>query len=199
MRRFSMIFIAVVTFALFGCAGGSADGGADPISSGLTYYYDEFTDVAIPKEMKPHKKETFITYGTDGVKLGTLLVSGRVDLASLVNAMQGHMLRDGWALRSVFRSSHSILIFEKADRMCSMYVNESMMDTNMLIFVSLRLVDGAMQYNVPASTSMEPLPPSDPPAAFGFASGQSSPAPAAMPVGDGDNVTVYSTEEGFAQ
>ena len=195
MRRYVAVTLFVLSLTLGGCFTGSSDGGADPISSGLTYYYDEFSDVAIPREMTPDKKETFITYSTDGVKLGTLLVTGRVDLPSLVNAMQGHMQRDGWTLRSVFRSSRSILIFERADRMCSMYISEGVFSTEMLIFISLKLADGAMQYSVPAPTSMEPPLPSDPPLSTGFGA-VPQPAPAAPSPVEG-NVTVYPAE-GFS-
>lgn len=156
-----MGFVLLFALVLSGCAGtGSGDGDA---SSGLNYYYDEFKDVAIPKEMSPEKKETFITYTADGVKLGTQIVSGRVEMASLVTAMQGYMQRDGWTLRSVFRSTRSILIFEREDRMCSIYIGDGMMTTTMLIFVSPKISDGALQYSAPVSSSTEAFAPSDPP------------------------------------
>lgn len=188
MRRYIVLAIIVLSFSLSGCFSGSSDGGSDPISTGLNYYYDEFSDVAIPREMSPDKKETFITFNTTGVKLGTLMVTGRVELASLVDAMRGHMQRDGWSLRSVFRSSRSIIIFEKADRMCSMYLSEGMLTTEMLIFVSLRLADGALQYSVPAASApMEAPMPSDPPISSGSGFSGST-APSAPANG---NVTVY--------
>ena len=183
MRFHSFVLFLALSLALGGCIGTNSEGGSDPVSSGLTYYYDEFSDVAIPREMKVDKKDTFITYSADGIKLGTQVAKGRVEMASLVNAMQGHMQRDGWALRSVFRSSRSILIFEQQAKMCSIYINESMMDTEMLMFVSPKLADGAMQYSVPSSTSTEPLGPTDP------VMGQSS-SSAASSASD-PNVTVY--------
>lgn len=193
MRRYIAIAMVVLSFSLGGCIPGMSDSGADPVSSGLNYYYDEFSDVAIPREMSPDKKETFVTFNADGVKLGTLMATGRVELASLVDAMRGHMQRDGWALRSIFRSSRSIVIFEKADRMCSMYLSEGMFTTEMLIFVSLRLADGALQYSVPpasappAGAPMEAPLPSDPPLSTGSGSSGSS-----VPSSSGNgNVTVY--------
>lgn len=190
MRRYLVIATLVLSLALGGCLSGGADAGSDPISSGLNYYYDEFADVAIPKEMTPEKKETYITYGSDGVKVGTLTVTGQVELASLGSAMEAHMLRDGWALRSVFRSSQSILIFDRPDRMCSIYLSEGTFSTRMLIFVSQKLVDGAMQYSAPAPASMEPPMPSDPP----VSTGTGSMPPSTQ--GD-DNVTVYPVD-GFS-
>jgi hypothetical protein len=81
--------------------------------------------------------------------------------------MQGHMRRDGWTLRSVFRSSRSILIFDRPDRICSIYISEGLIDTSMLIFVSPKLVDGALQYSVPSSASTGALVPGDPPMSTG--------------------------------
>ena len=196
MRRTAMLLMFILSLALGGCFGSGSDSGSDPLSAGLNYYYDEFPDVAIPREMTPEKKETFITYGADGAKLGTLLVSGRVDLPSLVTAMEGHMQRDGWTLRSVFRSTHSLLIFEKPAKMCSMYIGEGMMDTRMLVFVSPKLADGALQYSVPAATSMEPPLPSDPPVSTGSGfTGSTAPSASSAPVNG--NVTVYPAD-GFS-
>ena len=195
MRLYAVIFVLVLSFGLGGCINSGSEGGSDPISTGLNYYYDEFADVAIPREMTPEKKETFITFSADGVKLGTQIVSGRVEMASLVNAMQGHMARDGWSLRSVFRSTRSVMIFERADRICSIYIADGVIDTTMLIFVSPKLPDGALQYSVPPSTSTEPLPPTDP--AVRSSSSSSAPigapigAPASSPAVNDGNVTVY--------
>lgn len=182
MRRYVIVSLLVLTVALGGCFGSdSGSGSADPVSSGLTYYYDEFPDVAIPKEMKPEKKETFITYSAEGIKLGTQVVVGRVEMASLVSAMQSHMQRDGWVLRSVFRATRSILIFERPEKMCSIYIGDGMIDTSMLIFVSPRLTDGAMQYSAPASTSTEPMISGDPPLTSGGSATDS-------------NITVYPAQ-----
>ena len=162
MRFHTILLVLVLSFALGGCIGSNTEGGSDPISSGLTYYYAEFPDVAIPNEMQPEKSDTFISFSGDGTKLGTQYFKGRVELASLVNAMLGHMQRDSWTLRSVFRARGAIMIFEQASRMCSIYVHEDMVNTGMLVFVSPKLSDGALQHSVPASTMAEPLGFSDP-------------------------------------
>ncbi len=179
MRFYTLLLMLLLSLALGGCFGSETDANADPMSSGLSYYYAEFPDVAIPNEMKPDQSDTFITYTGDGVKLGTQVFKGRVDMSSLVTAMQGHLQRDGWSLRSVFRAPKgAILIFEKQQKMCSMYLFEDIINTGMLIFVSPKLSDGALQYSVPASTSTEPLGLSDP--SIGSSAGSSS-----------GNITVY--------
>ncbi len=186
MRLYTLILTLVLSLALGGCLGSGTDSGADPMSSGLNYYYAEFPDVAIPNEMQPDKDDTFITYTSDGIKLGTQIFTGRVDLSSLVTAMQGHMQRDGWALRSVFRSTKgSIMIFEQQKKMCSMYIFEKIFNTGMLIFVSPKLADGVIQYSVPASTYSEPLMSADPP----LDSSGSSPSDIST-ISNG-NITVY--------
>jgi hypothetical protein len=123
--------------------------------------------------MSPDKSDTFITYSGDGIKLGTQMFKGRVEIASLVNAMQGHLQRDGWNLRSVFRATKgAILIFEQQRKMCSMYIFEDLINTGMLVFVSPKLGDGALQYTAPASKSTDGFGPSDP--VIGSSSGDSN-------------------------
>lgn|GEM_PF-1383709 len=178
MRLYTIVLMLVLSLTIAGCAGSNSEGGSDPLSSGLTYYYSEFPDVAIPNEMLPEKSDTFISFAGDGTKLGTQYFKGRVELASLVNAMYGHMQRDNWSMRSQFRANRSaIMIFEQPGRMCSIYMHEDMISTGMLIFVSPRLTDGAIQYSVPSAASTEPLLPSDP-----VISSDMSAAPAASPV-----------------
>ena len=171
MRSYITLLLLVLSLALGGCLGLNSTSDEDPVSAGLSYYYAEFSDVAIPNEMKLEPKDTFITYTADGVKLGTQLFKGRVEMGSLLNALQGYMHRDSWNLRSMIRSNKgAILIFEKQQRMCSMYVFEDIVNTGLLVYVSPKLPDGALQYNVPASTSMsqpvytppaaQPIPPS---------------------------------------
>lgn len=195
MRLYIALILLAISLVLGGCFGSESNSGTDPVSSGMTYYYAEFKDVAIPKEMTAQNKETFITYSSDGTKLGTQIFSGRVEMASLVEAMCGHLQRDGWDLRSSFRSTRSILIFERADRMCSIYIGDGMIETSMLIFVSPKLASGALQYSVPASTSTEPLGTSDP-----MVHSSAAAASTTGSVNDG-NVTVYpvTTSSGAAR
>ena len=155
MRRLKHIGLMLIfVLALGGCIGGSdSSGTADPVNTGPGYYYDEFSDVAIPSEMREIAQKTFITHNADGSKVGTQEYRGRVELSSLVAAMQSYMLRDGWSLRSSFRSQRSILIFERPDRVCSMYIEDGTFETVMLVFVSSKLNDGALQYSVPGTAS----------------------------------------------
>lgn len=178
MRKYVLFVTMLLAIALGGCLDSSSDGGSAPSgSSGGTHFFGEFSDVPVPNELSIDSKDTFITYSTEGIKLGTQRFSGRVDMASLVGAMKNHMQREGWTLRSVFRSSpNSIMIFEKPDRMCSFYISDGIIFTSMLVFVSPKLQEGALQYSVPSSTSTAPVS-GDP--VIGSTAGSSS------------NVTVY--------
>jgi hypothetical protein len=180
MRKVILFSMMALSIALGGCINSEGDGSSDPISSGFTYYFDEFQDVPVPNEMKVQNKDTYITYSGEGIKLGTQCFSGRVEMASLVKAMYSHMQREGWTLRSVFRSSRSIMIFEKPEKMCSIYISDGMLETSMLMFISPKLQKGALQYSVPASTSTEPAMPGDPVIGNSTSSTGSNP-----------NVTVY--------
>lgn len=180
MRKILLFSMLLLSIVLGGCFNSNNNSSDDAIASGATYYFDEFQDVPVPNEMKARKKDGFITYSSTGTKLGTQCFSGRVEMASLVTAMYGHMQREGWILRSVFRSSRSIMIFEKPDTICSIYVDEGIFETCMLMFVSPKLQEGALQYSVPASTSTESMIPGDP--VIGSGAPQSS---------SNSNVTVY--------
>lgn len=183
MRLYAIVLMLVLSLAAAGCFGSNSEGGSDPISSGLAYYYSEFPDVAIPNEMQPEKSNTFISYTADGTKLGTQYFKGRVEMSSLVKAMLGHMQRDNWSLRSVFRAQGAIMIFEQPSRMCSIYMHEDIINTGMLVFVSPKLPDGAIQYSAPSARSTEPLLPSDPVINPGASSGTGT--------SSNGNITVY--------
>ena len=188
MRFYTLLSLLVLSLALGGCLGLNKGNEDDPMAAGLSYYYGEFSDVAIPNEMKPDSKETFIAYSADGVKLGTQLFKGRVEMSSLIAALQGYMQRDSWNLRSMIRSNKgAILIFEKEARMCSMYAFEDIVNTGLLVYISPKLPDGALQYSVPASTSMS-QPAYTPPAA------QPIPASTGNASSSNGNITVYPVQ-----
>ncbi len=164
MRRLTHIAcLCLMALALAGCFGssssdtGSTAGSADTSAPARDYYYDQFPDVAIPVDMSASAKDTFITYTADGLKLGMQVFSGRVEMGSLITVMQRYMLRDGWNLRSVFRAHRSILVFERSDRICALYISEGLVYTEMLVFVSPRLTDGAA-HNIAPAPAAPPAP-----------------------------------------
>lgn len=162
MRRLILLSSFVVVFALLsGCA---ADGGfsnpfvdnTPPPSS--PYYFDEFSDLPIPNEMTEVTSDSVISSAPNGVKTGIQRFQGRVEAVSLINAMRKNMKSQGWILRSIFRAQQTILTYEKNDRICSLYITDGMIYTDMRVFMSQRLEGDSSdldlsQYTSPATSS----------------------------------------------
>jgi len=85
-------------------------------------YYD-FEDVLIPRELKVDQKSSFI-YNTAGFSAGVLVLKGRVELGSLVSFFEKNMAKDNWRLISSFKSSRTIMLFEKQNRWCVINITE---------------------------------------------------------------------------
>lgn len=162
MRRFSFVLLLVAALALFsGCASDGilvnpfADNTPPPVNP---YYYDEFPDLPIPNEMTEVASDTVITSTASGVRTGIQHFQGRVESVSLINAMRKNMANQGWTLRSLFRAQQTIMIYEKTDRVCSLYITDGMIYTDMRVFVSQRLEGDSSdldvnQYSIPVTTS----------------------------------------------
>jgi hypothetical protein len=144
MTLFSrLLFLSLLTLALAGCA---SDGSLkNPFSSSEEetpenpYYLSEFSDVPIPHDMSEERDKTYISFAPSGMKCGVQHFSGRVEVVSLMNAMRRNMAAQGWILRALLRSRESILVFEKADSICTMHISDGRIYTGMIIFMSPRL------------------------------------------------------------
>ena len=134
--------LSLLILILTGCA---SDGSlTNPFSSSedspeIPYYLSEFSDVPIPQGMKEEKGETYISFAPSGLKCGVQHFSGRVELVSLMNAMRRNMAAHGWVLRALLRSGESVLVFEKADSVCTMHISDGRIYTTMILFMSPRL------------------------------------------------------------
>ena len=144
MTLFSRLTVLpLLIMILAGCA---ADGSLkNPFSSSddesldNPYYLSEFSDVPIPREMSEEKDETFISFAPSGLKCGVQHFSGRVELVSLMNAMRRNMAAHGWTLRALLRSHESVLVFEKAESVCTLHISDGRIYTSMILFMSPRL------------------------------------------------------------
>ncbi|MDR2161320.1 MAG: hypothetical protein LBO77_04175 [Desulfovibrio sp.] len=158
MILFLRIFLSALLLAsLAGCA---SDGSLrNPFSSSEEtveppHYVSEFADVAIPSEMSEDRDKTYITFASSGLKCGVQHFRGRLEVVSLMNAMRRNMAANGWTLRALLRSSDSILVFEKAESICTLYIYDGSIYTNMVLFISARLegdVGGALLSGAGAS------------------------------------------------
>jgi hypothetical protein len=76
----------------------------------------EFEDVLIPREMDIDKEGSAI-YRREGMAAGLLRMSGRVEMTSLMRYFQNNMANEGWRPVSQFRSPHTLMLFQKGNRM----------------------------------------------------------------------------------
>jgi hypothetical protein len=97
-------------------------------------YYD-FDDVLVPSELEVEKQRSFV-YHTDEFTAGVLVLSGRVELNSLIRFFESNMAKDNWRLLSSFKSPRTILFFTKANRSCIINITEQRFDTEVEIWVA---------------------------------------------------------------
>ena len=163
MRSISLpvLLVIIALGAMLSGCGAMKDGGESstgPAAPASDYYYNEFPDVAIPQGMEA-AKERYITFSQSGQKIGTEEFSGRIEAFSLVNAMQQYLSRDGWQMRSSFRSKRTIMIFEKQDRLCTLLIDDGLISSKMTVYVTARLSDGiTTQYSAPAAPAVSAAP-----------------------------------------
>jgi hypothetical protein len=84
----------------------------------------EFDDVMIPRDMEIDKEASAV-YRREGMSLGILRMSGRVDGSSLLRYFQNNMTAEGWRQVSMLRAPQSLMVFQKANRMAVLAVDDS--------------------------------------------------------------------------
>ncbi|MBW2035859.1 MAG: hypothetical protein JRI41_00050 [Deltaproteobacteria bacterium] len=97
-------------------------------------YYD-FEDVLVPSELKLDKKKSFV-YHAPGFTAGVLVLSGRVEVSSLITFFENNMVKDNWRLLSVFKSPRTIIFFNKPNRSCIINITERQFKTEVEIWVA---------------------------------------------------------------
>ena len=88
----------------------------------------EFDDVLIPREMDIDKDSSAI-YRREGMSAGLLRLSGRVEMSSLMRYFQNNMANEGWRPISQFRSPHSLMLFQKGNRMAVIAIEDDNFQT----------------------------------------------------------------------
>jgi len=94
----------------------------------------EFEDVLVPREMDVNRDTSFVYRGT-GAPMGLLRLAGSVEAASLMRYFEVNLPKDGWKLVSRFRAPQSLMVFQKAERMCIIAIEDSTFRTFMDIWV----------------------------------------------------------------
>jgi len=97
-------------------------------------YYD-FEDVLVPSELKVDKKRSFVYHSPD-FTAGVLVLTGRVEINSLIRFFDNNMAKDNWRLVSSFKSPRTIMFFNKANRGCIINITEKQFKTEVEIWVA---------------------------------------------------------------
>jgi hypothetical protein len=88
----------------------------------------EFDDVLIPREMDIDKDSSAI-YRREGMSAGLLRLSGRIEMSSIMRYFQNNMANEGWRPISQFRSPHSLMLFQKGNRMAVIAIEDAEFQT----------------------------------------------------------------------
>lgn len=146
LRKKSIVTLAIIILSVFsllfaGCSifkvkkQSSVSKPVKTVSKGPAPLYYDFEDVLIPGELKVNKKESFI-YSSSGFSVGVLVLSGRVDLNSLIAFFENNMAKDNWKMICSFNSAYTLMLFQKENRWCAVSLNESNFATHARIWVA---------------------------------------------------------------
>lgn len=97
-------------------------------------YYD-FEDVLVPSELKVDKERSFVYHAPD-FTTGVLVLTGRVEVNSLIRFFDDNLAKDNWRLVSSFKSPRTIMFFNKSNRVCVINITEKHFNTEVEIWVA---------------------------------------------------------------
>ena len=97
-------------------------------------YYD-FGDVPVPPELKQVTKSSFV-YRTQGFSAGVIVLKGRVELGSLIEFFENNLANDNWQVVSTFKSTRTLLLFQKENRWCVINITDDKYTTHVEIWVA---------------------------------------------------------------
>lgn len=107
---------------------------AEPQKEESPLYYD-FGDVAVPPELKLISKSSFV-YRTQGFSAGVIVLKGAVELGSLIAFFENNMAKDNWQAVSTFKSTRTLLLFQKDNRWCVINITDDNYSTHVEIWVA---------------------------------------------------------------
>jgi hypothetical protein len=70
-------------------------------------------------------KNASAVYRREGMTAGLLRMAGRVEINSLIRYFQNNMANEGWRLVSQFRSPHTLMLFQKGNRMAVIAIEDA--------------------------------------------------------------------------
>lgn len=104
------------------------------IKTPVPLYYD-FEDVLVPSELKVDRERSFVYHAPD-FTTGVLVLTGRVEVNSLIRFFDNNMVKDNWRLVSSFKSPRTIMFFNKSNRVCVVNITEEHFNTEVEIWVA---------------------------------------------------------------
>ncbi|MFH0787788.1 MAG: hypothetical protein V2B13_09265 [Pseudomonadota bacterium] len=97
-------------------------------------YYD-FEDIQIPNELKMDTKNSKV-FQTTNLVAGVLVFDAYVEVKSLVNFFKDSMTRDNWQIKGNFKlPPKTVLLFEKRNKRGVIFIEESMFNTHVEIWL----------------------------------------------------------------
>ena len=144
VRRYKLAALAGAVFCMLfvmsGCTWFKAQAG-DPKpqqpkkESGPVPLYYDFGDVLVPSELKLIEKSSFV-FKTPGLSAGVLALKGRVEMSSLIDFFENNMAKDNWRQVSSFKSTRTIMLFQKENRWCVINITDGDYNTMVEIWVA---------------------------------------------------------------
>jgi hypothetical protein len=128
MRKGMVLLTAVAVLFVFvsGCATVKQWTGQTetqkPKEEGPNQTFYGFTDVPLPKEMTVSRDRTFI-YETPGIKVGVLVATGNVEIASVENYYKAFMPKNGWKFVNGYKYGDTIMNYSKDDRSANVRIS----------------------------------------------------------------------------
>jgi hypothetical protein len=124
----AMLLIFAGCAGLFNSLGVSSTSSEQSEEASIPLYRD-FEDVAIPRELKEDKKNTYVIESA-GYRSGILALKGRVERNSLIHFFKDNMSKDNWKAITSFKTpKRAIMLFQKQNRWCMISITEKEINT----------------------------------------------------------------------
>lgn len=98
-------------------------------------YFSQFRDVPIPAPMTSLTKESYVTVGHDGGRIGLESFEGRVAQDSLASIMMQNMAKSGWQLRGSSAGMRAIQLYQKEPHYAVIFFREGILQTTMDVWM----------------------------------------------------------------
>ena len=176
MKVRALFAALAATLMLSGCSAGDFEIKNPFEQPSLTdSYVSQFRDVPIPAPMESLTKESYVTVGHDGGKIGLESFRGRVEVTSLGNVMMQNMARSGWQLRGSSNGMRCIQLYQKEPHYAVIFYSDGIINSSMDVWVVNNVSVDIMTLIPEAANPATAVPPATP-SALGTPSSYADPA-----------------------